>query len=71
MLDLSEGTLSDEGAEALLTSDKVKKLKHLNLSYHYMTDQMMQRWKQSGLSVDISDQQESDEDDWRFPMLTE
>lgn len=71
VLDLSEGTLSDEGAEALLTSDKVKKLKHLNLSYHYMTDQMMQRWKQSGLSVDISDQQESDEDDWRFPMLTE
>ncbi|MBR2565538.1 MAG: STM4015 family protein [Paenibacillus sp.] len=71
VLDLSEGTLSDEGAEALLTSDKVKKLKDLNLSYHYMTDQMMQRWKQSGLSVDISDQQESDEDDWRFPMLTE
>ncbi|CAI6082930.1 hypothetical protein PAECIP112173_03731 [Paenibacillus sp. JJ-100] len=71
VLDLSEGTLSDEGAEALLTSDKVKKLKHLNLSYHYMTDKMMQRWKQSGLSVDISDQQESDEDDWRFPMLTE
>ncbi|PQP80835.1 hypothetical protein C0Q44_24075 [Paenibacillus sp. PCH8] len=71
VLDLSEGTLSDEGAEALLVSDKIQKLKHLNLSYHYMTDKMLTRWKQSGISVDVSDQQQSDEDDWRFPLLTE
>ncbi|WP_434749691.1 STM4015 family protein [Paenibacillus amylolyticus] len=71
VLDLSEGTLSDEGAEALLASEKVKQLKHLNLSYHFMTDEMMERFNQSGMSVDVSDQQESDEDDWRFPMLTE
>ncbi|WP_342552556.1 STM4015 family protein [Paenibacillus sp. FSL R7-0652] len=71
VLDFSEGTLSDEGAEALLASDKIKQLKHLNLSYHYMTDEMMLRWNQSGMSVDVSDQQESDEEDWRFPMLTE
>ena len=71
ILDFSEGTLSDEGAEALLASEKVKQLKHLNLSYHFMTDDMMERFKQSGMSVDVSDQQESDEDDWRFPMLTE
>lgn len=71
VLDLSEGTLSDEGAEALLASEQIKQLKHLNLSYHYMTDEMMERFNQSGMSVDVSDQQESDEDDWRFPMLTE
>ncbi|MNW58055.1 hypothetical protein D3C74_358960 [compost metagenome] len=71
ILDLSEGTLSDEGAEALLASDKIKQLKHLDLSYHYMTDEMIRRWKQSGISVDVSDQQQSDEDDWRYPSLTE
>lgn len=71
VLDLSEGTLSDEGAEALLASEKIKQLKHLNLSYHYMSDEMMARWEQSGIPVNVSDQQESDEDDWRFPMITE
>ncbi|WP_028546460.1 STM4015 family protein [Paenibacillus taiwanensis] len=71
-LDLSMGTLTDEGAEALLNSEKIRKLKHLNLSYHYMSDEMMNRWKQSGLNVDISDQQDSDEDeDYRYPSLTE
>ncbi|MGE6577880.1 STM4015 family protein [Paenibacillus xylanexedens] len=71
VLDLSQGTLSDEGAEALLASDKIKKLKHLDLSYHYMTNEMISRWNQSGISVDVSDQQQSDEDDWRYPSLTE
>lgn len=72
VLDLSYGTLSDQGAEALIASDKVRKLKHLNLCYHYMTDEMIERWKQTGLSVDVSDQQEADdEDDWRYPFLTE
>ncbi|OBZ08554.1 hypothetical protein A7975_26055 [Bacillus sp. FJAT-26390] len=70
-LDLSYGTLSDEGGEALLASERIKKLKHLNLSYHYMTGELLERWKQSGLSVDVTDQQEADEDDWRYPFLTE
>ncbi|WP_338540488.1 STM4015 family protein [Paenibacillus tundrae] len=71
VLDLSQGTLSDVGAKALLASDKIKKLKHLDLSYHYMTDEMLIQWKRSGISVDVSDQQQSDEDDWRYPSLTE
>jgi len=71
VLDLSYGTLTDEGAEALLASDRIKSLKHLNLSYHYMSDEMVGRWKKSGISVDVTDQQETDEDDWRYPFLTE
>lgn len=71
-LDLSLGTLSDEGAELLLASDRIKKLKALNLSHHYMSDEMISRWKQSGLPVDVSDKQESDdEEDWRYPSITE
>lgn len=71
-LDMSLGTLSDEGAEAILASERVKGLKHINLSYHYMSDEMMDRLKNSGLPVDVSDQQESaDDDDWRYPSITE
>jgi hypothetical protein len=70
-LDLSLGTLSDKGAEALLASEKVRKLKSLDLNYHFMSDDMMNRWKQSGVNVDISDQQDGDDEDYRYPSLTE
>jgi hypothetical protein len=69
-LDFSLGTLSDVGAEALINSERVKKLQHLNLSHHYMSDKMMERWKQSGLNVDISEAEGEDED-FRYPSLTE
>lgn len=71
-LDLSLGTLSDTGAEALLSSDRIKGLKALNLSHHYMSDEMITRWKNSGLPVDVSDKKETeDEEDWRYPSITE
>jgi len=71
-LDLSMGTLTDQGAEALILSEKIKKLDLLDLSYHYMSDDMVKRWEQSGLNVDISDQQDADDDDdYRYPSLTE
>lgn len=71
-LDMSLGTLSDTGAEALLASERVKGLKLLNLSHHFMSDEMMLRLKNSGLPVDVSDQQQADDDDdWRYPSITE
>ncbi|GKU77151.1 STM4015 family protein [Paenibacillus sp. L3-i20] len=72
-LDLSLGTLTDKGAEALINSSRVKGLKSLDLSYHYMSDEMMKRWQQTGLNVDISEQQQNDDDDedYRYPSLTE
>jgi hypothetical protein len=71
-LDLSLGTLSDVGAELLLSSERIKGLKALNLSHHYMSDEMISRWQKSGLPVDVSDKQESDdEEDWRYPSITE
>lgn len=71
-LDLSLGTLSDRGAEALLASDRIKGLKALNLSHHYMSDEMIERWRKSGLPVNVSDKQESEDgDDWRYPSITE
>ncbi|MBT2291011.1 STM4015 family protein [Paenibacillus albidus] len=71
-LDLSLGTLSDKGAEALLASERVLKLKALNLSHHYMSAEMVARLQSSGLPVDVSDKQETDDDeDWRYPSITE
>ncbi|GGD66428.1 STM4015 family protein [Paenibacillus nasutitermitis] len=71
-LDLSMGTLTDTGAEALMNSDRVKKLQKLDLSYHYMSDDMIKRWGQTGLNVDTSEQQDLDDDeDYRYPALTE
>lgn len=69
-LDLSQGTLSDEGAQYLLNSDAIKQLKKLDLHYHYMSNDMMKKFKALPLIVDVSDQQDT-EDDWRYPAVTE
>ena len=80
-LDLSLGTLSDEGARALLDSSAIKKLKKLDLHYHFLSGEMVKEFKkmatQSAMQVDVTQQQtpedgEEDEDDvWRYPAVTE
>lgn len=69
-LDLSLGTLSNKGAEALLNNEKIKNLKKLNLYYHYMSKDMMKKIKGIGITVDVNGQQE-EEDDYRYPAVTE
>ncbi|MDV6373413.1 STM4015 family protein [Deinococcus arenicola] len=70
VLDLSLGTLTDEGAAALLDSDRVKTLKKLNLTHHFCTEGMMEKLNALPIEVDTSDHQD-DEDDWRFVALGE
>ena len=70
-LDMSQGTLTDKGAQHLLDSDAIKKLKKLDLHYHYLSSDMMKKLKTLPLTVDVSDQQEPEEDDWRYPAVTE
>lgn len=69
-LDLSNGTLSDKGGEALLASGKILKLKRLDLHYHYLSNDMVKKFKSLGIVVDVSDQQDID-DEWRYPAVTE
>lgn len=69
-LDLSLGTLGDKGAEALLASEKIKKLEKLDLHYNFITDEMVKKVKTSGINVDISERQEDDEYG-RYPSVTE
>ncbi len=62
-LDLSLGTLTDEGAQALLDSSLVPGLKRLNLEFHYMSDEMMEKFDALSVEVNVDDQQEEDEYD--------
>lgn len=62
-LDLSLGTLSDEGAAALLGSDAFYGLRKVDLHHHYLSDGMMARLKSTGLNVNLGEQQQGDEDD--------
>ena len=56
-LDLSLGTLTDEGAAVLLTSDAFFGLKKIDLHHHYLSDGMVARLKNSGLNLDLSQAQ--------------
>jgi hypothetical protein len=63
VLDLSKGTLTDEGAVALLNSEGVRKLEHLNLRYHFLSEAMMEQLKKLGISINLDDKQESEDED--------
>ena len=51
VLDLSQGTLSDKGAEFLLGCENINKLKSLDLHYHFMSDETMKKFKKFNLFV--------------------
>ncbi|MEM7387889.1 MAG: STM4015 family protein [Verrucomicrobiota bacterium] len=70
-LDLSLGTLRDEGGEALLASEKVKHLKLLDLHHHFMSDAMAKRFEDSGLEVDVSEQEEAYDGDYYYVSVGE
>lgn len=74
-LDLSKGTLTDQGGEILLkTLPDYENIKEVNLEYHYMSEDMMKKLERLSAKVDVSDPQEDDEYDgeiYRYPMLTE
>jgi hypothetical protein len=63
-LDLSLGTLTDEGASALLEAD-LTHLKTLDLHHHFLSDEMMRRLRDAlepaGVQLDLSEVEEPDE----------
>lgn len=69
-LDLSLGTMTAIGADALLASSKVPSLKKLNLHYHFIPNEQVKKLKSLPIIVDVSEQQD-DEDDYRYPSVTE
>jgi hypothetical protein len=73
-LDLSLGNLSDEGGRALLGSDRLKRLRTLDLHHHYLSDEVMEELKAEYPNADLSDQKQADEDGdttYRFIAVSE
>ncbi|MEV6164979.1 STM4015 family protein [Streptomyces sp. NPDC052052] len=62
VLDLSHGTLGDEGAAALLDGQPLTHLERLDLHHHFMTEPMERRIAQAvgshGVRVDVSERNE-------------
>jgi hypothetical protein len=78
VLDLSLGNLTDAGAEALLRSSAVRKLKKLDLHHHFLSGPFVKQLKKLPLEVDVSDAQkpyfnESTDttEAWRFNLVSE
>ncbi|WP_055494059.1 STM4015 family protein [Streptomyces sp. TP-A0356] len=69
VLDLSMGTLSDEGAVALLGGQPLTHLKKLDLHHHYLSEPVQQRIRQTlepagvELNLDRDDADEDEDDD--------
>ena len=62
VLDLSLGTLSDNGAAAFLASHAAARLELLDIHHHFCSDEMIRKLEAAGIKVDAGDQQEPDED---------
>lgn len=78
VLDLSFGTLSDKGAELIIeNTDKLSQLKKLDLTYNYISDKLVKEVTKSfsnlrtQLLIDRHEAEIDEEDDWRYPYITE
>ena len=60
VLDLSLGTLSDEGAQALVESPCLKQLRKIDFHYHFVSAAFVDRLKQLVPEIDASDVQKAD-----------
>jgi hypothetical protein len=75
VVDISFGCLTDKGGQLILDcAEKFAHLKKLNVIYHYMTDDMAEKFKALPFQVDVSDKQEPykyKNEEWLNPMITE
>lgn len=72
VLDFSNGTLSDKGAKLLMDhKEDLSHLKKLDLHYHFLSGEMMEKLKGLGITVDLDEQNDNDNEYGNYPMLTE
>jgi len=60
-LDLSLGTLTDEGAKALLASPYLTRLTLLDLHHHYVSESIIEQLRKTGVKLNADDRKEPDE----------
>jgi hypothetical protein len=61
ILDLSMGTLSDTGAQALLNSPGIRNLRTLDLHHHFLSKEMIERMKGLKININLEELQEPHE----------
>ncbi len=71
VLDLSLGTLGNEGAEALVQNPHIKHLKLLDIHHHFVSDELVEQLKSLGSEVDASEQLKDEEDGYRYVAVSE
>jgi len=71
VLDLSNGTLSDVGAQALLNLPTTIPLMELNLTHHFMTDSMVKRLQEQLSCCVIADDGQDPNEEWRSVVVSE
>lgn len=78
VLDLSFGTLSNSSAELILQSiDKLTHLKTLDLTYNYISDELVEKLEKAFESTNVKlliskeDVYMDEDDDYRYPYITE
>ena len=59
-LDLSLGTLTDAGMDALVASPAVGKLEHVDIHHHYVSEAAVARLTALGVKVDANDRKTPD-----------
>ncbi|MFG2088294.1 MULTISPECIES: STM4015 family protein [unclassified Spirillospora] len=71
-LSLAMGTLTDQGAEALLSGQPLTHLRNLDLHHHFLSGAMMERVRAAlpGVEIDLGEQGEPGGDEFR-PAVTE
>jgi len=72
-LDLSLGTLGDAGVDALVASPAVRRLQHIDIHHHYVSDAGVARLKALGIDVNADERQEADsrDPDRRYVAVSE
>jgi hypothetical protein len=72
VLDFSNGTLSDKGAQLILDhSDKINHLELLDLHHHFISDKFVTKLGKLPIQINLDEQMENDEKYGNYPMLTE
>ncbi len=70
-LDLSLGNLGDEGAVALISGGNLSGLKRLDIHHHYVSDEVIDGLKDTGVELNADQRQESPDDDDRYIAVSE
>ncbi len=70
-LDLSLGNLGDEGAVALISGGNLSGLKRLDIHHHYVSDEVIDGLKDTGVELIADERRELTDDDERYIAVAE